>query len=85
MSINVFIFSPEEDEDGFPIRNSVHLVVVLQVRHKTVNQTRMHLVHLVKDEHGASTLGDVTFDPLLQLRLRRNGNIFNSYSRSNRA
>ena len=47
----VFILSPEEDEDGFPIRNSIQLVVVVQVRLYGVNQAGVHLVHLIKDEH----------------------------------
>lgn len=62
---NTFRFSPEEDEDGFPIRNSIQLSLVVKVRFYAVNQARLHLVHLIKDEHGASTVGDVAFDPLL--------------------
>ncbi len=62
---NAFSFLPEEDEDGFSIRNSIQLVVVVQVRLYAVNQARMHLVHLIKDEHGVCTVGDVAFDPLL--------------------
>lgn len=58
-------FSPEEDEDRFPVRNSVQLVVVVQVRLDAVNQAGLHLVHLVEDEYGAFTAGDVAFDPLL--------------------
>lgn len=60
-----FNFLPEENEDGFPITNSIQLVVVVQVWLYAVNQARMHLVHLIKDEHGLRTLGDIAFDPLL--------------------
>ena len=63
--VSAFIFSPEEDEDGFTIRNSVQLLVVVQEGLNTVNQAGRHLVHLIKDEHGAWAVGDITFDPLL--------------------
>lgn len=62
-------FIPEEDEDGFPIRNSIQLVVVIQERLDAVNQARVHLVHLIEDKHGTCTVGDIAFDPLLQLGL----------------
>ncbi len=56
---------PEEDEDGFSVRNPIQLVVVVQIWLYAVNQARMHLVHLIKDEHGACTVGHIAFDPLL--------------------
>lgn len=66
----LLILSPEEDEDGVPVWNSIQLVVELQVWLKTVNQARVHVIDLIKDEHGVCTSGDVPSNPLWQLRLK---------------
>lgn len=71
----MLILSPQEDEDGFLVRNSIQLGIVVQERLDTVNQTRTHLVHLIKDEQRAFTVADVALDPLPQLRLRRNSSL----------
>lgn len=63
--MKVFKCSPKKNEDGFAIRDTVQLFVVVQKWFNAVNQSWMHLVHFVKDEHGAFAVGDVAFDPLL--------------------
>lgn len=42
--------SPEENEDGFPVGDPIQFLIVVQERFYTVNQARMHLVHLIEDE-----------------------------------
>lgn len=56
---------PEEDKDGFPIRSSIQLLIVVEVWLYPVNQAWVHFIHLIKDEHGALTVGHVASNPLL--------------------
>lgn len=58
-------WSPEKNEDGFPVGDPIQLLIVVQVRFYAVNQAGMHLVHLIKDEQRVCTAGDVAPDPLL--------------------
>ncbi len=56
---------PEEDEDGLSVGHSVQVFIEVQVRFNTVDQSGMHFIHLIKDEHWTWADGNIPSYPLL--------------------
>lgn len=61
---------PYKDVDGFAVVGAKHNVGRTQEGLQHVNDARRHLLHLVKDEDGASALRQVSLHPTLQLLLQ---------------
>lgn len=60
---------PEEEEDGPAVVDSVHVVVVLHVGFDGVDEARVKLLGLVKDEQSLSAAQHHVSDGLPQLAL----------------
>lgn len=60
---------PEEYEDGFPVRNSIQELVVVQEWLDGVDESCVHFIHFIKYEDWSGTDAHVSPNPWLQLVL----------------
>lgn len=72
-------YVPDEDVDGLTVVGAKHHMWGTQEGLQNVDEAWRHLLHLVKNEDGASTLRQVPLHPTLQLPLQDTGGIFWSF------
>lgn len=61
--------SPEEEEDGPPVVHSIHIVIVVHVGFDGIDEARVKLLRLVKDEQSLGAAQHHVSDGLPQLAL----------------